>query len=822
MNDPPKGSLKISGEAKQGEELKADTSEISDADGLGPFSYQWNRDGTDIDGATKSTYTLTQADIGKTIKVTVSYTDGGNKIETLTSEPTSVVSPSGIVTITGTLRQGEELKADTSGISGVFDVEPSIRANVAKAAARARASADNARVAFETADAARVAFETAAAAASAARVDSDSALLNFTATMSFLELVTEAERAADEAERAADEAERAADEAERDADAGAESLRDKADSFRANADRLRANADRLRAKFTADLAAANAAWVDAERAAVAAESAAHDAEYTASDAVRDAEYTASDAVRDASDTASAAESAASDAASAANDVAYKIWSDAASAASAAAYNDVESAIAAYEIFSRPIYAYDGFSYQWKRIDSEVEDAIIGATNKTYTLVQDDVGKKISVTVSYIDEEGATKTQTSAPTTSVAGPFKPTTKIELQTAIDEWYILANNGSGTANNDKGNPKHWDTSLITDLSFLFYGKTQTNHPDISKWDVSKVTSMQGTFSNSTFNGELNNWNVSSVIDFSFTFANNVVFNKPLFRWNVQDAITMKSMFDNAYSFNQNIEPPMMQNKDANQTFPTPLTWDETTINGYLTTIYGSATNTDTPETPQTNPTEFKGVFGMIALLKKTYLNALDGSTYNTIKVSFSEVISELITNQQEILKYNYTYDEDEETWKKTSPSIYFANTKDKSDDELNDAKDKLNRLRLNTIVDGMLLINKAYDIAKGLGADYSDLISEMKRIYDNIYTNLPFYVAWYAPLLTTKANFLNNALTFHNGATGGTINKSLKDFIGTNPIKTINGKNYSSTDKQKIVESSSSDLYENFKTAYTLYTE
>ena len=416
----------------------------------------------------------------------------------------------------------------------------------------------------------------------------------------------------------------------------------------------------------------------------------------------------------------------------------------------------------------------------------------------------------------------TTTQEFTITVSAEAPFK--NKTALQTAIDKWYALANDGSATAvtkaNNYEGseyygNPNTWDTSLITDLSYVFFKKDQDNHPDISTWNVSNVTTMQGTFSNSTFNGELKNWNVASVTDFSYCFANNVVFNQELKRWNVQDATTMESMFDNAYSFNQTIETPkgtlMMQYKDATKTFPTQLTWDETTINGYLTTIYGSAT-------PQTNPTIFKGVFGIIALLKKTYLNALNTPKYNTIKSSFSEVISELTTNQLEIKKYNSTYDETD-GWTETSPTIYFANTDGKTGDDLNDAKDKLNKLRLKTIVDGMLLINKAYDIAKNLGeTDYSDLIEKMKRIYDNVYAELPFYVAWYAPLLTTKDKFLRNALTFNNGKEG-TINQSLKDFIGTNPIKSINGKTYESANN---VESSSADLFVNFKTAYNPQSE
>ena len=39
------------------------------------FAYQWLRDNAEIASATGETYTLVKADEGKTIKVTVSFTD---------------------------------------------------------------------------------------------------------------------------------------------------------------------------------------------------------------------------------------------------------------------------------------------------------------------------------------------------------------------------------------------------------------------------------------------------------------------------------------------------------------------------------------------------------------------------------------------------------------------------------------------------------------------------------------------------------------------------------------------------------------------------
>ena len=92
VDDAPTGSVIISGTATQGQTLTADTSGIADADGLGTFSYQWAADAADIDGATNSTYVLTQNEVGKEVTVTASYTDGDGKLESLTSEKTAKVA----------------------------------------------------------------------------------------------------------------------------------------------------------------------------------------------------------------------------------------------------------------------------------------------------------------------------------------------------------------------------------------------------------------------------------------------------------------------------------------------------------------------------------------------------------------------------------------------------------------------------------------------------------------------------------------------------------------------------------------------------------
>ena len=99
VNRPATGAPAISGTPEVGETLTADASAIEDPDGRpadADLDYQWiSDDGTDdsdIDGATDSTYTLVQADAGKTIKVRVSFTDDAKFPESLISAATTAVT----------------------------------------------------------------------------------------------------------------------------------------------------------------------------------------------------------------------------------------------------------------------------------------------------------------------------------------------------------------------------------------------------------------------------------------------------------------------------------------------------------------------------------------------------------------------------------------------------------------------------------------------------------------------------------------------------------------------------------------------------------
>ena len=132
MNSPATGAPTITGTAQVGETLMADTSGITDDDGLDgvTYIYQWltddltqKQDPRKIRGANGSSYELTVNEEGTAIMVQVYFADDAGNAETLRSEATALVearanSPAtGAPTITGTVQVGETLTADTSGIA---------------------------------------------------------------------------------------------------------------------------------------------------------------------------------------------------------------------------------------------------------------------------------------------------------------------------------------------------------------------------------------------------------------------------------------------------------------------------------------------------------------------------------------------------------------------------------------------------------------------------------------------------------------------------------------------------------------------------------
>ena len=97
-NSPATGTPAIEGTFQVGRTLTVSTSNIDDDDGKANavFAYRWiasdGTDDADILDATGSSYTLLASDVGKTIRVEVSFTDDAGHPETVTSGATDAVA----------------------------------------------------------------------------------------------------------------------------------------------------------------------------------------------------------------------------------------------------------------------------------------------------------------------------------------------------------------------------------------------------------------------------------------------------------------------------------------------------------------------------------------------------------------------------------------------------------------------------------------------------------------------------------------------------------------------------------------------------------
>lgn len=95
QNSPVTGQPTISGPLQVGRTLIADTSGISDADGLSnvTFEYQWISDNAEIDDGKSAVYTLQESDEDNLIKVRVDFTDDAGNQESVTGTTGAPVEP---------------------------------------------------------------------------------------------------------------------------------------------------------------------------------------------------------------------------------------------------------------------------------------------------------------------------------------------------------------------------------------------------------------------------------------------------------------------------------------------------------------------------------------------------------------------------------------------------------------------------------------------------------------------------------------------------------------------------------------------------------
>ena len=145
---------------------------------------------------------------------------------------------------------------------------------------------------------------------------------------------------------------------------------------------------------------------------------------------------------------------------------------------------------------------------------------------------------------------------------------------LYNAVKIWY----NNQKFALSIYGDISIWDTSKITDMSYLFeyysldedmysYGKYNIRYfnENIGAWNTSKVKNMKGMFYNSLFNNDISRWDTSQVEDMSYMFQYAIYFNQDISKWNIDKVKDTQYMLANTRYFNQDITNWNLKNANS-----------------------------------------------------------------------------------------------------------------------------------------------------------------------------------------------------------------------------------------------------------------
>ena len=144
-----------------------------------------------------------------------------------------------------------------------------------------------------------------------------------------------------------------------------------------------------------------------------------------------------------------------------------------------------------------------------------------------------------------------------------------------TATDSLTLGASNGQSMFTScfnlgSEGDMNSWDTSSVTNMSYMFRSATAFNQP-IGDWDVGNVTNMYEMFRNDdytntpmAFNQDIGNWDVGNVTNmgrmfFAWGSLESQAFNNggspSISGWDTSNVTNMQEMFQNCTGFNQPI---------------------------------------------------------------------------------------------------------------------------------------------------------------------------------------------------------------------------------------------------------------------------
>ena len=155
-------------------------------------------------------------------------------------------------------------------------------------------------------------------------------------------------------------------------------------------------------------------------------------------------------------------------------------------------------------------------------------------------------------------------------------------------------------------------WDTSNVINMSYMFYWcNSLLSLPDISKWNTSNVTNMSGMFyecESLTSFPDISNWNTSNIINISYMFAGckSILSLPDISKWNTSNIIDMSFMF---YGCNSLISLPDISK------------WNTSNISDMHNMFYESESLSSLPDISIWNIPNVTNINGMFSKIKNSW---------------------------------------------------------------------------------------------------------------------------------------------------------------------------------------------------------
>ncbi len=203
---------------------------------------------------------------------------------------------------------------------------------------------------------------------------------------------------------------------------------------------------------------------------------------------------------------------------------------------------------------------------------------------------------------------------------------------------------------------NFKYINTSLVTDMSYMFTNDKSLSSLDLNKWDTSNVDNMSYLFDNTSNlkSLKINKWDTSLVTDMSYMFSGTKNLGSlDISSWNVQNVIDMNHMFSYMSKIKKinlgkwdtsNVEDMSSMFCDSNLESIDIKSWDTSKVK-YMSNMFNGAKNLTNIEININNKLDsYEGIF-----------DEVDAEIIINYKDSCEDIANKLVEKYPNIKKIN-----------------------------------------------------------------------------------------------------------------------------------------------------------------------